>query len=86
MTSSVPYLWCYFFIYLYRNAKRETILIWNWVIVKKGEKEEQVGYETKARFTQVKFFNGYPSNYILKTNFWPTIKGNIKQKLVFIYI
>ncbi len=34
-----------------------------------------------ARFTQVMFFNGYPSNYILKFCFWPIIRATIKVKM-----
>ncbi len=38
---------------------------------------------TKAQFTQVKFFNGYPSNYILKIYFWLTINVNFNVKWSF---
>ncbi len=38
---------------------------------------------SKAGFTQVKFFNGYPSNYILKISFWPIINASIKVKICF---
>ncbi len=42
-----------------------------------------VGPVSKARFTQVKFFNGYPSNYIFKISFRPTISVKINVKLIF---